>query len=79
MTNDEKLKDTFATALAIDRALVTDGLQYNTIRQWDSVAHMGVVAAVEEAFGVMLDTDDIVEMSSVAKTREILTKYDVSF
>jgi hypothetical protein len=40
---------------------------------------MGVVAAVEEAFGIMLDTDDIVDMSSVARTRDILKKYDVAF
>jgi hypothetical protein len=27
----------------------------------------------------MLDTDDIIDMSSFAKAKEILTKYDVNF
>jgi acyl carrier protein len=79
MNNDEKLKAAFVASLDVEPSVVTDDLTYNSIRQWDSVAHMGVVAAVEEAFGVMLDTDDIVDMSSVAKTREILKKYDVAF
>jgi acyl carrier protein len=79
MTNDEKLVHAFAEALQIEAALVTDGLQYNSIREWDSVAHMTLVAALEEAFEIMLDTDDIIDMSSVAKAREILGKYDVAF
>lgn len=79
MTNSEKLNDAFAQALQIDPAQVTDSLAYNEIPQWDSVAHMALVAELEAAFDVMLDTDDILAMSTVAKAREILRKYDVAF
>ena len=79
MTNNEKLVHAFVEALQIDPSLVTDDLQYNSIREWDSVAHMTLVAALDEAFEIMLDTDDIIDMSSVAKVREILGKYDVGF
>ncbi len=79
MTNNEKLVHAFVEALQIDPTLVTDGLQYNSIREWDSVAHMTLVAALEEVFEIMLDTDDIIDMSSFAKAREILEKYDVTF
>ena len=30
-------------------------------------------------FDVMLDTDDIIDMSSFIKAQEILTKYDIDF
>jgi len=40
---------------------------------------MALVAALEEQFGIMLDTDDIIDMSSVAKAKELWGKYDVSF
>lgn len=77
--NTEKLTAAFVEALQIDPGQVVDGLEYNTIKEWDSVAHMTLVAALEEQFDIMLDTDDIIDMSSVAKAKEILGKYDVSF
>lgn len=79
MSNTKKLVGAFVEVLRIDPAIVTDDLQYNSIKEWDSVAHMALIAALEEAFDIMLDTDDIVDMSSVAKAKEILAKYDVAF
>ena len=79
MSNQQKLLDTFAQSLAIPSTSITDKLTYNTIPEWDSTAHMILVAELEDAFDVMLDTDDIIDMSSFAKAKEILTKYDVNF
>lgn len=77
--NSEKLIGAFVEALQVEPGIIVDDLQYNTIKEWDSVAHMSLVAALEEAFDVMLDTDDIIDMSSVGKAKEILGKYDVTF
>lgn len=79
MSNNDKLIQTFAETLQIEPARVCDELGYNTIAEWDSVGHMALIAALEEAFGVMLDTDDIIDLSSVAQAKTILTKYDVAF
>ena len=38
---------------------------------------MGLIAALEEAFGIMLDTDDIIYLSSFEKGQEILKKYNI--
>lgn len=67
----------FSEALNIELSRVTDELAYNSIKEWDSVAHMGLVAALEETYGIMIETDDVIDMSSVAKTREILAKYGI--
>jgi acyl carrier protein len=40
---------------------------------------MALVVELESAFEVMFDTDDILGMSTVAKAREILTRYGVDF
>ncbi|MEN9933187.1 MAG: hypothetical protein RIS17_1760 [Pseudomonadota bacterium] len=72
------LADVFAESLMIDAASVTDDLAYQSIKEWDSVAHMVLVTALEDNYEIMLDADDIVAMSSVAKVREILAKYDVT-
>ena len=69
----------FTTALGISADTVTDELTYNTIPEWDSTAHMILIVELENVFDVMLDTDDIIDMSSVAQAKLILQKYDVSF
>lgn len=79
MSNTDKLILTFAQTLQIEPVRVTDDLSYNAIAEWDSVGHMSLIAALEEAFGVMLDTDDIIDLSSVAQAKTILAKYDVTF
>jgi acyl carrier protein len=79
MDNTEKLRQIFAEALDIDKSLVVDSLEYSGIKQWDSVAHMALVAAIDSSFNIMMDTDDVIDMSSFAKAKEILSKYGISF
>lgn len=74
-SNEEQVMAVFARVLGIEATQVTDELRYNTIPQWDSIAHMSVVAALEEAFNVMIDMDEVIDMSSVGKAREILRKH----
>lgn len=78
MTNLEKYKAAFKEAFEIDDDAITDELAYDTIPEWDSVGHMRLMAALEEAFDIMLETEDILDFSSVGKGKEILLKYDVT-
>ena len=77
--NPEKLLNCFCNALGIAPEQVTDELTYNSIREWDSVGHMALMSELESVFDLMLDTDDILNLSSVAKCKECLGKYGVSF
>ncbi|GBL04611.1 acyl carrier protein [Glaciecola sp. KUL10] len=79
MNNSEKLRQTFASALSVDLDKVVDELAYNTIDEWDSTAHMILISELENDFDVMLETDEIIDLSSVAKAKEILQKYNVTF
>lgn len=79
MNNQQKLVQSFVQALGVTEEQVTDQLTYNTIKEWDSTAHMILISELENTFDVMLDTDDIIDMSTVAKAKEILAKYDVTF
>ena len=38
---------------------------------------MGLLAAIEEAFDIMMDTDDIIDFNSFDKGIELLKKYNV--
>jgi acyl carrier protein len=72
------VEEIFAGALGIDRARVTDDLTYGSIKEWDSVAHMALISALEQEYDVMIETDDVIDMSSVAIAKTILGKYGVA-
>ncbi|MPW28669.1 acyl carrier protein [Agarivorans sp. B2Z047] len=79
MNNQEKLVNAYTQALEIPATSVVDDLKYNTIPEWDSTAHMLLVAELEAQFDVMFDTDDIIDMSSVAICKQLLIKHGISF
>ena len=79
MDNEERLKNVFSEALEIDEDRVCDSLEYNTIPEWDSVAHMALVTAIDEEFNVMLETEDVIDMNTFKKAKEILVKYGEEF
>lgn len=78
MENLEKYTNVFVENLRIT-AEQCEGLQYQGVELWDSVGHMTLVAALEDTFDIMLETDDIVDLSSFEKGMEILKKYGVEF
>lgn len=79
MTNLEKYNKVFMETLEITEQQLC-GLVYQQIQNWDSVGHMGLVAALEDEFDIMMDTDDIIDLSSYEKGKEILSKnYSIEF
>ena len=76
MTNKEKLTNAFVETFGIEEK-DCQGLQYQGIDQWDSVGHMSLIAAIEDSFGIEMDTDDIIDLSSFEKAKEIVAKYGV--
>ncbi len=76
MTNLEKYTNIFKEAFGINESQAV-ALKFQDISEWDSVGHMTLVAMLEEAFDIMLDTDDIIDLASFDIGKEILAKYDV--
>ena len=75
MSNLEKYNNAFIETFEITEDQLPE-LKYQSIEAWDSVGHMSLVAALEDAFDIMLDTDDIIDFSSYEKGKEILAKSD---
>lgn len=76
MSNLEKYNKVFCDTLQIDEGQL-GGLKYQGVDLWDSVGHMTLMAELEDAFDIMLETDDIIDFSSYEKGKEILKKYNV--
>ena len=63
MNNKEKYDQAFIESFSIDANDLNDKLEYNSIQTWDSVGHMGLIAALEEQFDIMMEMDDIIDFS----------------
>lgn len=77
MSNIEKYRNAFTEVLGVE-ADALEELNYQGVGTWDSVGHMNLIAALEDAFDIMMSTDDIIDLSSYVKGIEILKKYDVN-
>jgi acyl carrier protein len=75
---EQKLRAAFVQALGLPPTMDVTQLAYGGDERWDSVAHMQLVAAIESAFDIMLDIDDVIDLSSYPKAIEILGKYGVA-
>jgi acyl carrier protein len=79
MSNEEKYAQVFMDTFSVERDALGEKFVYQCVPAWDSVGHMGLIAALEDTFDIMLETDDIIDFSGYDKGKETLTKYGVQF
>jgi acyl carrier protein len=73
----EDLRKAFRVALDLSDDFAVDQLTYRQIRNWDSLAHMVLISEIEDRFDVLLDTDDVIDLSSFEKCLSILEKHGI--
>ena len=67
MNNLEKYNNVFCETLQIEESQL-NGLEYQGVELWDSVGHMTLMAALEDAFDIQFETDDLPIGPSVENT-----------
>ena len=78
MTNLEKYNYAFMTNFrASEKELPS--LKYEGLGKWDSVSHMDLIADLEAAFDIQMDTKDVLDLSKYEKGKEVLGRYGVTF
>lgn len=75
MSNLEKYNDVFKRVFMVDDDV--EKLEYQSIEAWDSVGQMELVAELEEVFGIMLESDDMMDLVSYQEGIRILDKYNI--
>lgn len=75
MIDEAKLQEAFRVALDLDTDTDFKGLAFAKSEGWDSIAHMKLVAEIEGAFDIMIDTDDVLAMSTYLISKVIVEKY----
>jgi acyl carrier protein len=74
----DALIELFADVLAIDPDELSDESSPETVKRWDSLAAMMLVAAIEERFDVQLSTKQIMQMSTIGRARKALRRMNVA-
>ena len=79
MDNLQKYIEVFTRLFEIDEE-TAKSLKYQDIELWDSVGHMGLINELEEVFGIEMDADDIIDLESFEKGKELLAShYGIEF
>lgn len=77
MENLGKYNNAFVEVFGVNVEELNDDYGKDTVEEWDSVHQLSLVPLLEEAFDIMLDPEDIMELTSYGNGKELLRKYDV--
>lgn len=68
----EKLNEVFRDVFDDEAIVVNDATTSNDIEDWDSLEHINLVSAVEQAFGIKFSMGQVVTMKNVGEMVDII-------
>lgn len=71
---NERLQSIIANVLRVNRDAVTELTSMDTLDEWDSLAHMNLIIALEEEFAVSVPDEDAANMTSVELIQVVLNE-----
>lgn len=74
----EKLFNIVKDALGVELSDIKPDLQYQSIPEWDSVAHMTLISSLEHEFDVTFTDEDISQINSIEKIQKFLKEHTKS-
>ena len=76
MDNLAKYQGVFKKIFGVEESEL-ENLKYQSVEAWDSVGHMEMIAEIEDVFGIMMSSEDMMDILSYQKGIELLKKYDI--
>lgn len=58
---------------------LNENFNFGVAPNWDSLAHMELIAQLEDEFEIILDTQDIIHFGGYENGKKILSKYGIEF
>jgi len=68
-----QVREAFKEAFEVDPQMVTLDTSASDIPGWDSVGHLSLASSLEQAFGISLDVDELIEMENVREIVRIVS------
>lgn len=63
---DGKLKQVMADVFGVPPSRIDDGSSVESLAEWDSLRHMNLIFAIEDAYGIRFEDDEVACLTSVA-------------
>jgi acyl carrier protein len=73
----EKLQEIMATALELPVGAIREDATMDEIEEWDSLGHVHIMVALEQAFDLYMNVDDFAELDSVPAILKYLESENV--
>ena len=67
----------FREIFGVDQTSLGEGFTFAATPEWDSLAHMELIAALEDEFDIMFEPDDITHFGGYENGKAILARYGV--
>lgn len=77
MSNLEKYNKIFCEVFLVEENVLNSDFNNKSVDGWDSVKQLSLTTSLEDEFDIMFDAEDIVELTSYEKGKEILKKYEI--
>lgn len=65
MSTFDTLREIMASTLELPESAITETATMADIAEWDSLGHVHIMVALEQAFDLYLDVEDFAELDSV--------------
>lgn len=66
---DDRIRAVMARVLRLPEDRIGQDAAIGSVPNWDSTAHMRMMLALEDEFGIVLDETQMIEMTSFARIR----------
>lgn len=79
MTSKEKYEKVLMDVFGLSENVVNESLNALNVEHWDSMGQMRLAGALEEAFDIFLDPEDMIQLVSYSQGMDVLRKHGVVF
>lgn len=77
--NLDKYNKIFCDLFDVDESDLNEDFRFGQAKGWDSLAHMELIANLEDNFGIMFDAEDILNFGNYENGKKLLSKYGIEF
>ena len=77
--NEDNLKQVLADVLKITIDSIDDDTSVDTVERWDSLSHLNLVLALEQAFDISFTEEQTVEILNYPLIKAVLGEHGVTF
>lgn len=74
---EQQLRTIIASVFSVDPSVIVDTLRPGEIPAWDSLGHLSLIGALEQAFATTLTMEESLAINSIADVKAVLAKHGV--